>query len=600
MVGRIHVALIALAALTLSNCRTIHDIDYVHASDLDKKGNYSEAFKDYKSVAEADGYDGQPAAQFRLAQMYLKGLGTTKNIPEALVLLKKVAQSEDRTWANLARYDLGEFYRTGLDGYIQRDLLVALRYYSTAAQAGYELARKRLNDLTVYPQVFVATHSDEFKNHDSDVAPAGLEKAYELFKEGSKDEAFKIFLWHARRGNAEAQAVVATYYKKGISIPPDSKRYLAWTYLAARGGDQHAQLELGLNYRLSNVLPHSDQTATEWFERAAQQKNADAINWLGVIHLHPHDGKDPAPGKAVEFFRVAHDLGSLDATVNLADCYLAGIGPIARDRNKAKALYMQAAEHGNLYARRRLLEDFSIAYGAKVQVATKAKKGEALEANTPPPKAEPRTKTSRPNAQAIENASRLSPVELYAKASSSVYTLIAFNDGNREASQGSGVAVGPLLLATNCHVIEGMHTIGTRRGGKTIVFRVVARNHGKDVCLLKASDPLLPVSETRAYKTLKIGEHVYAIGSPSSLQNTFSEGLISGLRSHKHVRYIQTSAAISPGSSGGGLFDANGRLIGLTTFKLKGGENLNFAVAIDELLPLIRTAHSGSADAIGH
>jgi len=78
---------------------------------------------------------------------------------------------------------------------------------------------------------------------------------------------------------------------------------------------------------------------------------------------------------------------------------------------------------------------------------------------------------------------------------------------------------------------------------------------------------------------------VYAIGAPQGLELTLSEGLISGLRKleedlprHKVRNVIQTTAAISPGSSGGGLFDARGQLVGITTFLLTAGQSLNFAI----------------------
>ena len=68
----------------------------------------------------------------------------------------------------------------------------------------------------------------------------------------------------------------------------------------------------------------------------------------------------------------------------------------------------------------------------------------------------------------------------------------------------------------------------------------------------------------------------------SKLSNTFAEGNISGLRRFDNTNLIQTSAPISPGSSGGGLFDKPGNLIGITSFMIKGGNNLNFAVGVGE------------------
>jgi hypothetical protein len=80
-----------------------------------------------------------------------------------------------------------------------------------------------------------------------------------------------------------------------------------------------------------------------------------------------------------------------------------------------------------------------------------------------------------------------------------------------------------------------------------------------------------------------VGEKVFAIGNPRALEVTLSEGLISGLRGEwadgSHV--VQTTAPISPGSSGGGLFDAEGRLVGITTFQRRDSQNLNFALPSD-------------------
>jgi serine protease Do len=72
------------------------------------------------------------------------------------------------------------------------------------------------------------------------------------------------------------------------------------------------------------------------------------------------------------------------------------------------------------------------------------------------------------------------------------------------------------------------------------------------------------------------------IGNPSGLTSTLSEGIISGLRTQRGVRYVQTSAPISPGSSGGGLFDERGNLLGITSFKIEDAENLNFAIAAED------------------
>lgn len=81
-----------------------------------------------------------------------------------------------------------------------------------------------------------------------------------------------------------------------------------------------------------------------------------------------------------------------------------------------------------------------------------------------------------------------------------------------------------------------------------------------------------------ASKLPEIAEKVFAIGNPKGLQNTISEGLVSGLRGPERQSCIQTTAAISPGSSGGPLVNARGEVVGVTTFYLSEGQNLNFAM----------------------
>ena len=80
---------------------------------------------------------------------------------------------------------------------------------------------------------------------------------------------------------------------------------------------------------------------------------------------------------------------------------------------------------------------------------------------------------------------------------------------------------------------------------------------------------------------VRTGQKVFAIGAPQGLELTISEGIVSSLRETKLGTVIQTTAPISPGSSGGGLFNVSGQLIGITTFQSKTGQNLNFAVPAD-------------------
>ena len=157
-------------------------------------------------------------------------------------------------------------------------------------------------------------------------------------------------------------------------------------------------------------------------------------------------------------------------------------------------------------------------------------------------------------------------------------------------SQGSGVVVGKSEIATNCHVVENAQEITVHQtagaGGQVhrINARLLVRDNERDLCLLLAEElsesSAEPVEEVGKAGDLSVGEAVLAVGAPEGLELSLSRGLVSQLRNfgqEQDAPLVQTDAAISPGSSGGGLFNQDGELVGITTFKWKG-ENLNFAI----------------------
>ena len=153
----------------------------------------------------------------------------------------------------------------------------------------------------------------------------------------------------------------------------------------------------------------------------------------------------------------------------------------------------------------------------------------------------------------------------------------------RNLSQGSAIAVSPQHLLTNCHVIKEKVLIAIVQGKEVKEAKLTSADPSTDRCILKVDEPsLLSPQGVRRYSDLKVGERVYTVGAPSGLERTLGEGIISGLRTSSEGRFIQTTAPISPGSSGGGLFDRSGNLIGVTTFLLKEAQAINFALAAED------------------
>jgi hypothetical protein len=149
-------------------------------------------------------------------------------------------------------------------------------------------------------------------------------------------------------------------------------------------------------------------------------------------------------------------------------------------------------------------------------------------------------------------------------------------------SLGSAVAISKNMLLTNYHVIEKRPYVIIKHGGIIKEATIYVGDKESDRCVLLVKNiELEPVKGFREYDTLTVGESVYTVGSPQGLENSLGQGIVSGKREFGRHKIIQTTAHVSHGSSGGGLFDSSGNLIGITTFKIIESEGLNFAIPIE-------------------
>jgi S1-C subfamily serine protease len=173
------------------------------------------------------------------------------------------------------------------------------------------------------------------------------------------------------------------------------------------------------------------------------------------------------------------------------------------------------------------------------------------------------------------------------KQQASVVLIECYDRYKRLISTGSGFVVSDSgIVATNYHVIQKASSIIIIKhdGTKYDVSKIIEYDSKRDIALLQAKnlDDMAPVLLGDSSK-VDIGDDTIAIGSPYGLQNTISDGIISGWRNFEGYDFIQTTASISPGSSGGALFNMNGEVIGITSSKITNGENLNFAIPINDM-----------------
>lgn len=148
-------------------------------------------------------------------------------------------------------------------------------------------------------------------------------------------------------------------------------------------------------------------------------------------------------------------------------------------------------------------------------------------------------------------------------------------------TQGSGVVLVSGTIVTNRHVVQGASQVRISQGDQSWQPTTVRLDSRHDLAELRVAELPASAVAVRSSQDLQIGERVYAIGAPKGLELTLSEGLVSSLRSYQGGTAIQTTAPLSRGSSGGGLFDARGRLIGITTFGITDAESLNFALPVE-------------------
>ncbi|MDC0037582.1 S1C family serine protease [Alphaproteobacteria bacterium] len=168
--------------------------------------------------------------------------------------------------------------------------------------------------------------------------------------------------------------------------------------------------------------------------------------------------------------------------------------------------------------------------------------------------------------------------------------LITAEDKNGQPqSLGSGFLVAPNIIATNFHVIENSYSGYVKFVNKNEIYEiegVVGYNESYDLALIKISNsnanPLPLISPS-----VDIGQKIFAIGNPLGLEGTISDGIISGLREFQDFSVLQISAPISPGNSGGPVVNENGDVVGVATFTMSEGQNINFAVPVKYLKELL-------------
>jgi S1-C subfamily serine protease len=186
------------------------------------------------------------------------------------------------------------------------------------------------------------------------------------------------------------------------------------------------------------------------------------------------------------------------------------------------------------------------------------------------------------------------------EANGSIVSIIMSDQDGHPIAQGSG-----FLISKDGHIVTNYHVIKTGssafvklpNGALFAVDGVLASNKDRDLAIIKAHGNDFRTLTLGDSDQLQVGEEVVAIGNPLSLESTVSNGIVSAIRTIEDEggKFVQITAPISPGSSGGPLFNMAGEVVGITTSHIKGGENLNFAIPINDVKPMLQVqVYAGS------
>ena len=337
--------------------------------------------------------------------------------------------------------------------------------------------------------------------------------------------------------------------------------------LLAEQGDARAQFNLGVMFANGQGVPKDEQQAVVWYRKAAEQGNARAQNNLGIVYSSGQ-GVPKDEQQAVVWYRKAAEQGDTTAQFNLGVMYVDGQG-VAKDEQQAYFWWLLASANGNEDAKKYMgIAEETLLPQQRAQAQADARVWR------------PKTAQQVAETSLLEGAAE-SPKDTDERDSPAPQT-----KGGK--SSGTGFVVGQNQVVTNVHVVDGCAVLKVN-GKRATVSAIDTSN---DLVLLNTSLNI-GVATLRA-GNLRQGDEINAVGYPlygllaSGAQITSGNvSALAGLQNDS--RFIQISAPVQPGNSGGPLVDASGNVVGVIVSKLNAvaiatingdiPQNINFAIS---------------------
>ncbi len=488
----------------------------------------------YRKAAE----QGVAEAQFNLGVMHYYGEGIPKDDGQAMFWYRKAAEQG----VARAQFNLGNMYRTGR--VVPKDDGQAMFWYRKAAEQG--VARAQFN----------------------------LGNMYRTGRVVPKDDGQAV-LWYrkaAEQGDAKAQFNLGSMYRTGRGVPEDDRQAVFWYRKAAEQGVARAQGGLGFMYANGRGVPEDDRQAVFWYRKAAEQGDAAAQLRLGSMYANgrgvPEDDR-----QAVFWYRKAAEQGDAAAQYNLGVRYANGRG-VPEDNVQAFAWFNLAAEQGDEDVRERAKER---RYNTQQHMtSSQIEEGQKL---------------SREIAARIERNQSDSDSSLFADAPDSVpkTSSLVQKLGHRT---GSGFVIGrkrqTTFIVTNHHIVRHRPKVTVDYADKSYEAWVVPQANSRiDIALLKAKIPyVLPASfsfspRARQHQTVTVAGYPLNPQNSNIRQFNVEESIIGTIDFPLDGwKWLQFTANIQRGNSGGPLLDNAGNVIGVVVGKIdsKGVLQKNFAI----------------------
>lgn len=183
-----------------------------------------------------------------------------------------------------------------------------------------------------------------------------------------------------------------------------------------------------------------------------------------------------------------------------------------------------------------------------------------------------------------------SPSTIFRNAKPSVVYIIAGDSSGNPTVQGSGFIIAKDRIVTNHHVLAGTSlALAVFSDGKSSpITTVIADSSTKDLTVVGADTGSRQAVTLGDDLALQEGDPVYAIGAPKGLELSLTDGIVSSFRNVGDEFFIQSTAAIGHGSSGGPLFNREGRVVGITSALMSDTPGIYFSIGIGDLKRLLR------------